>query len=94
MVCLKFYQKSSKTGDRFTTISDLQNNEECVLFQAGNRQLIRKIYLAEKNAKNTHNEGKYFSNRTMFEAIPSASYLFCYDRLSRVTFSGHRVVIT
>ena len=27
-------KKLSKTGDRFTDISDLQNNEECVLFQA------------------------------------------------------------
>ena len=36
-------KKSSKTGDRFTAISDLQNNEEHVLYQAGNRQLRRKF---------------------------------------------------
>ena len=32
-------KKSSKTGDRFTTTSNLQNNVEHVFFQAGNRQL-------------------------------------------------------
>ena len=32
-------KKSSKSGDRFTAMSDVQNNEERVLFQAGNRQL-------------------------------------------------------
>ena len=36
-------KKSSKTGDRFTAISDLKNNEEHVLFRAGNRQLSRKF---------------------------------------------------
>ena len=36
-------KKSSKTGDRFSAISDLQNNEERVLFQAGNRQLSQKF---------------------------------------------------
>ena len=36
-------KKSSKTGDRFTVISDLQNNEERVWFQPGNRQLSRKF---------------------------------------------------
>ena len=36
-------EKSLKTGDRFTAISDLQNNEKRALFQAGNRQLIRKF---------------------------------------------------
>ena len=36
-------EKSAKTRDLFTAISDLQNNEERVLFQAGNRQLSRKI---------------------------------------------------
>ena len=36
-------KKSSKTGDKFTAISDLQNNEERVLFQVGNRQLNRKF---------------------------------------------------
>ena len=30
-------KKSSKTGDQFTAISDLQNIEERVLLQAGNR---------------------------------------------------------
>ena len=34
---------SSKTGDRFTATSDLQNNVERVLFQAGNRQLSQKF---------------------------------------------------
>ena len=32
-------QKSSKTRDQFRAISDLQNNEEHVLFQAGNTGL-------------------------------------------------------
>ena len=32
-------QESSKTGDRFTAISDLLDNEEHVLFPAGNKQL-------------------------------------------------------
>ena len=36
-------KKSSKTGDRFTATSDLQNNVERALFQAGNRQLSQKI---------------------------------------------------
>ena len=35
--------KSSKTGDQFMEISDLQNNKERVLFQPGNRQLSRKL---------------------------------------------------
>ena len=33
---LEIFKMSSKTGDRFTAISDLQNKEECVLFQTGN----------------------------------------------------------
>ena len=36
-------KKSSKTGDRFAATSDLQNNVERVLFQAGNRQLSQKF---------------------------------------------------
>ena len=36
---LEILEKSSKTGDRFTAISNLQNNEERVLFQTGNKQL-------------------------------------------------------
>ena len=36
-------KKSSKTGDRFTVISDLQNNEEHALFRAGNRQVSQKF---------------------------------------------------
>ena len=36
-------KKSSKTGDQYSTISDLQDNEERVLFQAGNGQLNRKF---------------------------------------------------
>ena len=36
-------KQSSKTGDQFTAISDVQNNEVCVLFQAGNSQLSRKF---------------------------------------------------
>ena len=36
-------KKSSKTGDRFTATSDLQNNVERVLFQARNRQLCQKF---------------------------------------------------
>ena len=36
-------KKSSKTGDRFTAISDLQNNVRCVLFMAGNTQLSQKF---------------------------------------------------
>ena len=36
-------KKSSKTRDRFTATSDLQNNVERVLFQAGNRQLSQKF---------------------------------------------------
>ena len=36
-------KKSSKTGDQFTAISDLQNYEERVLFQAGNSQLSQKF---------------------------------------------------
>ena len=40
---LEILKKSSKTGDRFSAISDLQNNEERVLVQAGNRQLSQKF---------------------------------------------------
>ena len=36
-------KKSSKTGDQFTAISDLQNNEKRVLVQVGNRQISRKL---------------------------------------------------
>ena len=36
-------QKLSKTREQFTAISDLQNNEELVLFQAGNRQLSQNF---------------------------------------------------
>ena len=36
-------KKSLRTRDRFTAISDLQNNEERVLFQAGNRQLSQQF---------------------------------------------------
>ena len=36
-------KKSSKTGDQFTTILDLQSNKECVSFQAGNRQLSQNF---------------------------------------------------
>ena len=36
-------KKSSKKGDRFTVTSDLQNNVELALFQAGNRQLNQKF---------------------------------------------------
>ena len=36
-------KKLSKTGDRFTATSDLQNNMERALFQAGNRQLSQKF---------------------------------------------------
>ena len=36
-------KKSSKTGDRFAATSDLKNNVERVLFQAGNRQLSRRL---------------------------------------------------
>ena len=36
-------KESSKTGDQFTAISDLQDNEERVLFQVGNRQLSGKF---------------------------------------------------
>ena len=36
-------KKSSKTWDRFTAISDLQNSNERVSVQPGNRQLSRKF---------------------------------------------------
>ena len=39
-VLFDFLTKSSKIGDQFTTISDLQNNEERISFDAGNRKLI------------------------------------------------------
>ena len=39
----EIFKKSSKTRDQFTVNSDLQNNEEHVLFQVGNRQLSRKF---------------------------------------------------
>ena len=35
-----FSLKSSRTEDQFTTISDLQNNEERASFHPGNRKLI------------------------------------------------------
>ena len=37
-------KKSSKIGDQFTAISDLQNNVERVLFQVRNRQLSRRRF--------------------------------------------------
>ena len=36
-------KKWSKTGDRFTATSDLQNNVEHASIQAGNRQLSQKF---------------------------------------------------
>ena len=36
-------KKSPKTEDRFTAISDLQNNEESVLYQSGHRQLSKNF---------------------------------------------------
>ena len=39
----KILKKTSKTGDQFTAISDLHNNEERVLFQTGKRQLRREF---------------------------------------------------
>ena len=39
-------KKSSKTGGRVSTTSDLYNNPKRVLFQAGNRQISQKF--AEK----------------------------------------------
>ena len=36
-------KKSPKTGNLFTAISDLQNNEKRALFQAGNKQLSQKF---------------------------------------------------
>ena len=36
-------EKSSETRDQFTAISDLQNNEKRVLFQAGRRQISQKF---------------------------------------------------
>ena len=38
----RILKNSSKTGDRVTAISNLQNNEKRVSFQPGNRQPIRK----------------------------------------------------
>ena len=40
---LEIPKKLPKTGVRFTATSDLQNNEELVLFEAGNRSLSRKF---------------------------------------------------
>ena len=39
---LKILKKSLKTGGWFTAISDLQNNQEHVLFQTGNKQPSQK----------------------------------------------------
>ena len=36
-------KKASKTGDRFTAISDLQNNVERVLFLAGNSNSVKSF---------------------------------------------------
>ena len=36
---LDFFKRSSKTRDRFTAISDLQNNDNRVSFHSGNRKL-------------------------------------------------------
>ena len=36
-------KKSLKIGDRFTAISDLRNNEQRVLVQAGERQLSQNF---------------------------------------------------
>ena len=37
---LDVLKNSSKTGGRFTTISDIQDNEECVSFHPGIRKRI------------------------------------------------------
>ena len=39
MGILETLKKLSKTRDQFTAILDRQNNEECVLFETGNRLL-------------------------------------------------------
>ena len=36
-------KNSSETGDRFTSISDLKNNLECVLFQTRNRHSLKSF---------------------------------------------------
>ena len=40
---LEILKKPSKTEDRFTATSDLQNNAERVSFQTVNRQLSQKF---------------------------------------------------
>ena len=40
---LEILRKLSKTGDRFTAITDLQGKEERALFQSRNRQLSQKF---------------------------------------------------
>ena len=39
----EIFKKLSKTEDRFTAISDLQNNEEHACFQTRTRQLSQKV---------------------------------------------------
>ena len=39
---LEVLKISSKIGDRFIVISDPPDNEECVLFEGGNRPLSQK----------------------------------------------------
>ena len=50
------------------------------------KSLIREIYGTEKIAKNTHNVGWPFSDKTTFEAFQSPTYFLFDSRLRWVTF--------
>ena len=64
-------KKSSKTGDQFTAISDLQNNEERVLFQAGNDNSVESF---QRNFDDNNNN----NNNTFASAlVPELTAQLC-----------------
>ena len=54
------------------------------------KSFIREICRAEKKFENTHYVGKSFCDRTMLEALPSASYIFFYNGWHPVIFWATR----
>ena len=69
-------KKSSRTGDQFTAISDLQNNEERVLFQSGNRQLSRKF---QEQVDSPLIPKTFLSQETMILLLFCKGFLNCIE---------------
>ena len=84
---LEILKKSSKTGDRLTAISDLQDNEERVLFRAGKKATPSKDFTASLHALNTP---KIFLSQGTKKLPPFCDFDFVvYQQL---LFLGHTIL--